>query len=95
MLKRDEIGFNSLCVSVFDTCICLKQLKGGVAVMYVTNKVTFYASVFSRKCLSCFLHQLQNLENLEKWKSIFQSGKSQGIGYLYFFNDLNFSDYEF
>ena len=42
-----------------------------------------YGNVFSLVCqsviLSGFPLGLENLENLEKWEGIFQSGKSQGI----------------
>ena len=36
-------------------------------------------SVFEGNILSGFPLGLENLENLEKWEGIFQSGKSQGI----------------
>ena len=42
--------------------------------------VSFFASyAFCSESLSGFPLGLENLENLEKWEGIFQSGKSQGI----------------
>ena len=53
--------------------------------MYLTPPPKFYGCISSRyTCVkgdfrSGFPLGLENLENLEKWEGIFQSGKSQGI----------------